>query len=444
MPDAMQKSQLQQIVEGLLHEARRQGADSAEAGAQIQQGLAVNVRMGEVDTIEHASDQGLGLTVYRGQRKGTASTSDFSVQAIKETVAAACRIARYTSEDSAAGLADAALMATEIPDLELNHPWAIDAEQALRIAQDCEAAALAHDARITNSEGAGVNTRNSLFVYGNTHGFIEGYPTTRHSISCAVLAKQNDDMQRDAWYTTDRSPADLQDARAVGIEAGRRSLERLGSRKLSTMTCPVLFKADAAVGLLRHLISAIRGSALYHRASFLLDKLGHQIFPDWVMIDEDPLRLRGLRSAPFDGEGVATRPRYLVTEGVLRGYVLESYSARKLGMQTTGNAGGVRNLRIQDTGQSFDELVRQMHRGLVVTELMGQGSNLVTGDYSRGAAGFWVEHGEVQYPVEEVTVAGNLQDMFSGLLAVGIDNQIPGSVQTGSWLIERMTVAGVD
>lgn len=442
-PNSMQKQQLQQIVEDLLHEAQAQGADTAEAGVHIQQGLSVNARMCEVETIEHTSDQGLGLSVYIGQCKGTASTSDLSPQAIKETVAAACRIAKYTSEDPATGLADAELMATEIPDLDLNHPWEIDAEQALSLACECEAAALEYDKRITNSEGAGVNSQNGLFVYGNTHGFVEGYPSTRHSISCAVLAEQGADMQRDAWYTSDRLPNRLQAVREVGVEAAKRSIDRLGSRKLATTTCPVLFKADLCPGLLRSLIGAVRGPALYRRASFLLDKLEQQIFPDWVVIDEDPWRPQGLASAPFDNEGVTTSARELVSEGILKGYVLDSYSARKLNMQTTGNAGGVRNARIQSTGQDFNALVKQMHRGLIVTELMGQGSNLVTGDYSRGAAGFWVENGEIQYPVEEITVASNLSDMFRGLVAVGNDNDMPGSIDTGSWLIEQMTVAGV-
>jgi len=434
--------QLKQTVADLLAEAKKQGASSAEAGVHAQQGLDVTVRLGETETIEHTNDHGLGVTVYFGNRKGSANTTDLSPAAVRETVAAACRIARYTSEDPAAGLADPELMATDVPDLDLNHPWDIDALKAAEIARECEEAARGFDQRISNSEGATVHTQNSLFVYGNSHGFIGGYPTTRHSLSCAVLAGSGDQMQRDYWYTSDRVPESLQTASDVGIKAAERTVARLGSRKIKTTECPVLFRADLATGLLRSFFGAIRGPALYRKASFLLDHLGEIIFPDWVIVDEDPLKPQGIASAPFDNEGVATAPRKLVDGGVLQGYVLDSYSARRLGMQTTANAGGVRNARIDSTGESFEELLRRLDTGLLVTELMGQGSNTVTGDYSRGAAGFWVEDGEIAYPVEEVTVAGNLRDMFQGLLAVGADNDIPGSIDTGSWLIDRMTVAG--
>ena len=434
--------QLKQTVADLLAEAKKQGASSAEAGVHAQQGLDVTVRLGETETIEHTNDHGLGVTVYFGNRKGSANTTDLSPAAVRETVAAACRIARYTSEDPAAGLADPELMAADVPDLDLNHPWDLDALQAAEIARECEDAARGFDQRISNSEGATVHTQNSLFVYGNSHGFIGGYPTTRHSLSCAVLAGSGDQMQRDYWYTSDRVPERLQTASDVGIKAAERTVARLGSRKIKTTECPVLFRAELATGLLRSLFGAIRGPALYRKASFLLDHLGEIIFPDWVIVDEDPLKPRGIASAPFDNEGVATAPRKLIEGGVLQGYVLDSYSARRLGMRTTGNAGGVRNARIDSTGESFEELLRRLETGLLVTELMGQGSNTVTGDYSRGAAGFWVEDGEIAYPVEEVTVAGNLRDMFQGLLAVGADNDIPGSIDTGSWLIERMTVAG--
>jgi len=434
--------QLKQTVADLLAEAKKQGASSAEAGVHAQQGLDVTVRLGETETIEHTNDHGLGVTVYFGNRKGSANTTDLSPAAVRETVAAACRIAKYTSEDPAAGLADPELMATDVPDLDLNHPWDIDALKAAEIARECEEAARGFDQRISNSEGATVHTQNSLFVYGNSHGFIGGYPTTRHSLSCAVLAGSGDQMQRDYWYTSDRVPESLQTASDVGIKAAERTVARLGSRKIKTTECPVLFRADLATGLLRSFFGAIRGPALYRKASFLLDHLGEIIFPDWVIVDEDPLKPQGIASAPFDNEGVATAPRKLVDGGVLQGYVLDSYSARRLGMQTTANAGGVRNARIDSTGESFEELLRRLDTGLLVTELMGQGSNTVTGDYSRGAAGFWVEDGEIAYPVEEVTVAGNLRDMFQGLLAVGADNDIPGSIDTGSWLIDRMTVAG--
>jgi len=433
---------LQQVVADLLDEAKKQGASSAEAGVHAQQGLDVNVRLGEIETIEHTNDHGLGVTVYFGQRKGSANTTDLSPEAIRETVAAACRIARYTSEDPAAGLAEAGLMASDIPDLDLNHPWQIDAQGAAEIALECESAARDFDARINNSEGAGVHTQNSLFVYGNTHGFVGGYPTTRHSMSCAVLAGEGEQMQRDFWYTTSRVPEKLQAAAEVGREAARRTVARLGSRKIKTTECPVIFRADIAPSLLRSLFGALRGASLYRKASFMLDQLGESIFPDWVIIDEDPHLPQGLSSAPFDNEGVATQHRKIVDTGVLQSYVLDSYSARKLGMQTTGNAGGLRNTRIDSTGESFEELLQRMGTGLLVTELMGQGSNPVTGDYSRGAAGFWVENGEIAYPVEEITVAGNLRQMYQDLLAVGADNDIPGSVDTGSWLIRKMTVAG--
>ncbi len=435
-------SQLQNIVTALLDEARRQGATQAEAGVHAQQGLDVTVRLGETETIEHTNDHGLGISVYFGQRKGSANTTDLRPEAIRETVAAACGIARHTEEDPAAGLADAKLMIQEVPDLDLNHPWDIDAQQAASLALECEDAARAFDPRIDNSEGASVHTQNSLFVYGNTHGFVGGYPTTRHSLSCAVLATQDGEMQRDHWYTTSRLAGELESARSVGEEAARRTVARLGSRKPATTECPVIFKADIATSLMRALFGAIRGSALYRKASFLLNQLGEPIFPDWVNISENPLLIRGLASAPFDNEGVATRANQIIDGGVLRTYLLDSYSGRKLGMQSTGHAGGVHNARIENTGESLQQLMERIERGLIVTELMGQGSNPVTGDYSRGAAGYWVEDGEIAYPVSEFTIAANLRDMFSGLLAVGGDNHIPGSIDTGSWLIERMTVAG--
>ncbi len=440
--DSAEISRLKQVVNDLLSEAREQGASSAEAGVSAQQGLSVTVRLGETETIEHTNDHGLGVTVYFGQRKGSANTTDLSPGAIKETVAAACRIARYTSEDPAAGLADAAQMATQVADLDLNHPWELTAEPAADIARECEDAARAADPRINNSEGATLYTQNSNFVYGNSHGFVEGYPTTRHGLSCAILAQQGDDMQRDYWYSSSRLPAGLESAESIGRTAAERTLARLDSRKLDTRECPVLFKADLAPALLRSLIGAVRGHSLYRKASFLLDHLDKQIFPDWVSISEDPHKLQGMASAPFDNEGVSTRARNLVEGGVLKGYVLDSYSARKLEMANTGNAGGVRNVSISDSGQGFDDLLKDMGTGLLVTELMGQGTNMVTGDYSRGAAGFWVENGEIQYPVEEITVASNLKSMFMGLQAVGTDRQIPGSMKTGSWLIDHMMVAG--
>ena len=442
MNEAQQVAQLEQTVADLLQEARKQGADAAEAGVSAQTGLSVTVRLGEVETIEHTRDNGLGITVYFGRRKGSANTTDLRPEAVRESVAAACRIARYTSEDPAAGLADAELMARDVPDLDLYHPWTIDADTAARLALRCEDAARAVDARIGNSEGATLYTQRSAFVYGNTHGFVGGYPTSRHSLSCAVIAQQGDEMQRDYWYDSGRVPGELAEPESIGRRAAERTLARLDGRRLGTRQCPVLFRAEIAPSLLRSLFGAIRGHAVYRRSTFLLDQVGQQIFPDWVKISEDPLRPRGQASAPFDNEGVATRYRELVSDGVLQGYLLDSYSARKLGLQSTASAGGVRNASIVDTGQDFDALLREMDTGLVVTELMGQGTNMVTGDYSRGAAGFWVEHGEIQYPVEEITVAGNLRDMFRQLVAVGNDDQVPGSIRTGSWLIENMTVGG--
>ena len=439
--------ELKQTVELVLAEARRQGAAAAEAAAHNDIGLSATVRLGDIETIEHTNDNGLGITVYFGQRKGSASTADLGPEAIRETVAAACNIARYTQEDDCAGLADQELMATEFPDLDLYHPWDIDVDRAIELAIACEDAARSADPRIFNSEGASLNTGAGVGVYGNTHGFLAGYPISRHSLSCAVVGREGDSMERDYWYTTGRRADDLESPEAVGRRAGERTVARLNARQIKTCRAPVLFRSDVAPSLLRSFVRAISGAALYRRASFLLDQLGQSVFPDWVHIHENPLLRGGLASASFDGEGVATRARDLISGGLLKSYVLDSYSARKLGSISTGNAGGVRNLRIEagsaDGGEKdLDTLIEQMGTGLVVTELMGQGVNAVTGDYSRGAAGFWVENGEIRYPVEEVTVAGNLTDMFRHLAAVGTDFDNPGSIQTGSWLIDGMMIAG--
>lgn len=436
------QAQLESLVDQALQEARKQGASAAEAGVSFDSGLSVTVRMGEVETLEFNRDRGLGITVYFGQRKGSASTSDWSASAVRETVQAACAIARFTGEDACAGLADAALMASDVPDLDLCHPWEVTPEQAIDIARSCEDEARAFDARITNSEGGSVSSHQGISVYGNSHGFIGGYPTSRHSISCAVIGKDDAGMQRDYWYTVARDADDMESAASVGRKAGERTVRRLGGRRLKTRQAPVLFAAELATGLLGHLVAAVRGGKLYRRASFLVDHLGKQIFPDFVTIDERPHLKKALGSAPFDSEGVGTRPRDLVSGGVLQGYVLDSYAARRLGMQTTANAGGVHNLSIAPGPQDFAGLLKQMDTGLLVTELMGQGINYVTGDYSRGAAGFWVENGEIQYPVEELTIAGNLRDMFAGLAAVGNDVETRGSIRSGSLLLERMTIAG--
>jgi len=433
---------LQGIVTTILDEAKRQGASAAEAGVNAESGLSVTVRLGEVETVEHNRDKGLGVTVYFGQRKGSASTSDFSREAIRETVAAASAVAKYTAEDPCAGLAEAALMAKDIPDLDLYHAWELSAEHAIGLAQECEAAARETDKRITNSEGATVSSHAGYRVYGNSHGFLGAYPSSRHSVSCAVIADDGHGMQRDYWYTVARDSGDLESAHSVGRRAGERTVRRLNGRRLPTQQAPVLFVAEVAGGLFGSFIRAIRGESLYRKSSFLLDQLGEAVFPSFMRIHEQPHLRKALGSSPFDGEGVATRARDLITDGVLQGYVLDSYSARKLGMETTGNAGGVHNLTIDPGPLDFAGLLKEMDKGLLVTEMMGMGVNIVTGDYSRGAAGFWVENGEIQYPVEEITIAGNLRDMFKGIAAVGSDVDTRGNTRTGSVLIERMTIAG--
>jgi PmbA protein len=436
------QAELEELVAAALAEAKRQGASACEAGASVDIGLSVNVRRGEVDTLQHHRDRSLGVTVYFGHRKGSASSADFRTGSVLETVKAACDIARYTSEDPCQGLADPALLAKDIPDLDLYHPWGLEAEAAIALAKECEGTALAADARIVNSDGADVSTHTGMRVYGNSHGFLAGYAASRHGLSCRVVGKHGEQMQRDYWYTSARDAAELESAQSVGRRAAERTLRRLNARRLSTMKVPVLYAPEVARGLLGHFIGAISGGALYRKASFLLDALGQPVFPDFVHIEEQPHLPRGLGSTPFDGEGVATRRRSLVEEGVLQSYVLSSYSARKLGLQSTGNAGGVHNLTIRPGALDFDGLLREMDRGLVVTHLMGQGANTITGDYSRGASGFWVENGEIAYPVEEITVAGNLKQMFNQLRCVGRDVDARANIITGSLLIDGMTVAG--
>lgn len=433
---------LRDLVDSTLKEAKRLGASAAEAAVSTSAGLSVTVRMGEVETIEHVRDKGLGVTVYFGQRKGSASTTDFAPQALKDTVAAACGIARYTAEDVCAGLADAELMATDVPDLDLYHPWDLSAEQAIDLALQAETRARDQDPRITNSEGASVERFRGSHVYGNTHGFVGGYPTTRHSISCAVIAQSESGMQRDYWYSVARDPLALEPAAAIGEKAAQRALARLDARRLATRTVPVLFAAEIASSLFGHFVSAIRGSNLYRKSSFLLDHLGKSVFPDGFRIHEQPYLKGALGSTPFDNEGVATRERDVVRDGVLQGYVLSSYAARKLGMQSTANAGGVHNLTVEPGTKGFRDLVREMDTGLLVTELLGMGVNIVTGDYSRGAAGFWVEGGEIRYPVQEITIAGNLREIFRNVREVGTDVDTRSNIRTGSMLIEHMTVAG--
>ena len=433
---------LQQMGEDVLRIAKASGASDAEAEISLGFGQNVSVRMGETETIEYNRDKGVSVTVYFGKQRGHASTSDLSRKALEDTVAAACNIARYTAQDTFCGLADSALMAKEIPDLDLHHPWNISVDEALAIAVECEAAARAVDKRITNSEGASVSAYEGMFAYANSHGFSGGYPSSRHGISCSVIAEAGDAMQRDYWYSSARAAEDLDPAVTIGRRAGERTVRRLGTRRIKTAQVPVLFEASLASGLISHLVSAISGGNLYRKSSFLLDSLGKQVASPLLNIQEDPFILKGLASSPFDSEGVQTKARTLVKDGVLQGYVLSSYSARKLGMQSTGNAGGNHNLIVQDTGQDFDGLLKTMGTGLLVTELLGHGLNMVTGDYSRGAAGFWVENGVILHPVEEITIAGNLKEMLNQIVAIGNDVLVQGSKQTGSILIERMTVAG--
>lgn len=400
------------------------------------------MRLGDVETLERSRDRGLGITVYFGKRKGSASTADLNHDAIRETVRAACEIARYTAEDPFAGLADAELMADSIPDLDMWHPWGFSVEEAIELAQRCETAARDLDARIDNSDGSTLSSHAGMRVYGNSHGFLGAYRGTSHSLSCTVLASENGGMQRDYWYTASRDPADMEDPEAVGRRAGERTLRRLGARRLSTRKAPVLFVPEMAKSLVGHFLGAIRGTAQYRRTTFLLDAAGAIVFPDFMHIVEQPLIPKALGSAPFDDEGVATRERTLVKGGALQGYVLSSYSARKLGLQTTGNAGGLRNVTVTPGSEDLAALCKRMDRGLLVTELMGQGVNGVTGDYSRGASGFWVEGGELAYPVEEITIAGNLRDLYGRIVAIGNDVDRRGNIRTGSLLVDEMTIAG--
>lgn len=433
---------LQQLAEDVLKHAREKGASACEVDASEGFGQSVGVRCDEVETIEFNRDKGVGITVYAGQRKGYASTSDFSPQALRETVEAALNIARFTAEDDCAGLADAALMAKDFPDLDLYHPWDLSVEQAIETARRCEQAAFDANPLITNSEGASVSTQQAQFVSANSLGFMGGYPTARHYISCSVIAGEQDAMQRDDWYTTSRNARLLDDPALVGRIAAERAVARLGGRKVKTGEFPVLFEAPLAGGLLGSLVHAASGGALYRKSSFLLDHLGKRVMPEFVQISERPHIKGGLSSASFDSDGVATRDREIVTNGILQGYFLSTYTARKLGMQTTANAGGSHNMIIEPGQHNLAGLLAQMDRGLLVTELLGQGINYVTGDYSRGAAGYWVENGKIAYPVEEITIAGNLKTMFAGMVAVGNDVLVRGSKQTGSILIDRMTIAG--
>ena len=433
---------LQQLSEDVLKHARAKGATACEVDVSEGFGQSVTVRCDEVETIEFNRDKGIGITIYSGQRKGYASTSDFSAQALRETVEAALDIARFTAEDDCAGLADAALMAKDYPDLDLYHPWALTVEEAIETARRCEQAAFEASPLVSNSEGASISTQQAHFVSANSLGFMGGYPTSRHYISCSVISGEQDAMQRDDWYTTHRDARQLDDAAQVGRIAAERAIARLGGRKVKTGEFPVILEAPLAGGLLGSLVHAASGGALYRKSSFLLDQLGKKIMPDFIQIAERPHIPCGLGSASFDSDGVATRDRDLVSNGILQGYFLSTYTARKLGMQTTANAGGSHNLVIQPGELGLEGLMAKMGRGLLVTELLGHGINYVTGDYSRGAAGYWIEDGKIAYPVEEITIAGNLKAMLAGIVAVGNDVLVRGSKQTGSIMLDRMTVAG--
>ncbi len=434
------------LAEDVIRRARAAGASQAEVSASINTGLSVNVRLGEVETVEHTRDRGFGLTVYFGQRKGSASTADLNPDSIQATLDQACAIARYTEEDPAAGLADPARMATAFPDLDLWHPWDIDTARAIELGVEIEDAGREH-AGISNSDGANVQAGQGLSVYANSHGFVGRERGTRHTLSLALIAGDEDGMQRDYWYDSVRAAGNFMSAKALGDKAAERTLARMGARAVSTRQCPVLFAPELARGLIGHLLGAVSGGSLYRRASFLLDQVGKPVMPAWLDINERPHLPHGQGSGNFDAEGVATRDSALIEGGVLARYILGSYSARKLGLESTGNAGGVHNLIVESGAQDgersdFAGMLQRLGTGLLVTEVMGQGVSTVTGDYSRGAAGFWVENGQVAYPVEGITIAANLRDMFTGIVAVGTDVDLRSHILTGSILLERMTVAG--
>lgn len=436
------QAQLREIATDILKYAKKRGASACATDVSEGFGQSVSIRKAEVNTIEYNRDKGVGVTVYLGQQRGYASTSDFSKAALKATVDAALSIARFTAPDPCAGLADAALMAKDCPDLDLFHPWDIEVDDAIALARRCEEAAFAVSPKITNSEGASTSIQQAHFVSANSHGFIGGYASSRHGLSCSVIAGEGDAMQREYWYDSRRDAAELMSAEDIGRIAGERALARLGAKKIRTCEVPVIFEAPLAVALIGNFVQAVSGGSLYRKSSFLLDSLGQPVFSPVVSIAERPHLKKAFGSSPFDNEGVATHDREVVIDGVLQGYFLSAYSARKLGMQTTGNAGGSHNLRVKAGDDDLPALMRRMERGLLVTELLGHGVNYVTGDYSRGAAGFWVEKGRIKHAVEEITIAGNLRDMFRGIVAIGNDALPRGAKHCGSLLIERMKVAG--
>jgi PmbA protein len=439
-PDALPG--LREKVARILEEASRQGASACEVSVSMEQGLSTTVRQREVETVEFNRDQGFGITLYVGQRKGSASTTGSGDDAIRETVAAALAIAKHASEDSFAGLAAPELMAQDLPDLDLYHPWAITPDEAIELALSCEATAFETDSRIRNADGTSLSTHQGCRGYGNSNGFVGAHCSTRHSLSCVMIAEADGQMQRDYHYDVSRIGGDLASPEAIGRRAAERAVRRLGARPVPTCDVPVLFSSELATGLFGHFLAAISGGNLYRKASYLENAIGQTLFPEWLSLDERPLLPRGLASAAYDGDGLATYAKPFVENGKLLSYVLSTYSGRKLGMPSTANAGGVHNLFVTHGDEDQAALIRRMGRGLLVTELMGQGLNLVTGDYSRGAGGFWVENGEIQFPVQEVTIAGNLRDMFRQIVAVGNDVETRSSIHTGSVLIERMKVAG--
>jgi PmbA protein len=436
------QQELTTLVDNILSEAKRQGADQAEVSASMEQGLGVSVRKGELENLEFNQDRGFGITLYVGKRKGSASTTDSSPNAIRETVAAAKGIAKHTEEDPYSGLAEASLMPAETVDLDLYHPWDIEPEQATAMAVECETAGLAVDKKLTNSDGAQISSQQALRIYGNSHGFIGAYPSTRHSLSCVLIGEDNEGMQRDYWYSLSRRWQDLEAAADIGVKAGERTVQRLSPRKAPTGKYPIILAPNLAAGLIGHLNGAIGGGSQYRKASFLLDALGQQVLPSWLTLREESKMARGLASAYFDGDGVATRDNVFVEQGQLNSYILSTYSARKLGLATTGNAGGVHNLHLDAPTQPLSKLLAQMGNGFLITELMGQGVNGVTGDYSRGASGYWVEDGEIAYPVAEFTLAGNLKDMLLNIVALADDIDMRSSIRAPSMLLETMTVAG--
>jgi PmbA protein len=436
------QQELTTLVDNILSEAKRQGADQAEVSASMEQGLGVSVRKGELENLEFNQDRGFGITLYVGKRKGSASTTDSSPNAIRETVAAAKGIAKHTEEDPYSGLAEASLMPAETVELDLYHPWDIEPEQATAMAVECETAGLAVDKKLTNSDGAQISSQQALRIYGNSHGFIGAYPSTRHSLSCVLIGEDNEGMQRDYWYSLSRRWQDLEAAADIGVKAGERTVQRLSPRKAPTGKYPIILAPNLAAGLIGHLNGAIGGGSQYRKASFLLDALGQQVLPSWLTLREESKMARGLASAYFDGDGVATRDNVFVEQGQLSSYILSTYSARKLGLATTGNAGGVHNLHLDAPTQPLSKLLAQMGNGFLITELMGQGVNGVTGDYSRGASGYWVEDGEIAYPVAEFTLAGNLKDMLLNIVALADDIDMRSSIRAPSMLLETMTVAG--